>query len=230
MDFDANGNLWMVANVGGNPDGYAAQPIWQIRCYEVQPSSPYYVENQADREGVTGEIYDPDLVPPVLYYVADVAVSYVENSMFILAAQYIGGTYYDSQGYIFKYDLNQTPPPLVKSMKMPGPIQTIRGLSKCSKFDIEIDHTDLALENCRLIVLYQVATSEGVREVHLMKMDTNLNILADDMVQTNSDMWDAPQAIGLNVDSDKRNIVSMDMALGGALNDFFYFPMPGSGW
>jgi hypothetical protein len=230
MDFDAQGNLWMIANVGGNPDGNAAEPRWQIRKYEVQSSSPYYIENMAEREEVTGELDDPDIYPSILYYVADIAISYTENSMFVLAGQYIGGTYYDTQGYIYKFDLNTTPATMVQKTKMPGPIQTIRGLSKCSKFDIEIDHVDPALENCRLVILYQVATSSGVREVHVMRMDTNLNILADDMVQTDSDMWDAPMAIGLNVDTDKRNFVSMDMALGGALNDFFYFPMPGSGW
>ena len=63
-----------------------------------------------------------------------------------------------------------------------------------------------------------------------MRLDSDLNILADETVLVGGDMWDAPQAIAINTDSELRNLVSMDMMLGGSLNDFFYFPMPSTGW
>jgi len=229
IDFDENGDLWLVANVTGNPEGYTVQPTWQMRHYELQETSPYYVEDESDRIDITDDLVNPDTNPTHMYYIADIAISFEENTMVIASATYIGGSFYNSKALFSKYDLNTTPPTLLATEDLVGPIQLIRGLSKCSKLDIEYDHSDPGQETCRLVCLYQV-NSGGVFEDHIMKLDSDLNILADETVLVGGDMWDAPQSIAINIDSDLRNLVSMDMQLGGALNDFYYFPMPSSGW
>ena len=100
--------------------------------------------------------------------------------------------------------------------------------SGVSRADIDFDHSDLSAENCRLLVNYQ--TWDGQLNIHLMRLDTDMNILNDEIVVSGLGAWDNPHAFAMNVDADNRNLISIDMDSAQPWNDFAYFPMPTSGW
>ena len=71
--------------------------------------------------------------------------------------------------------------------------------------------------------MYQIFVSSAV-EVHLMKFDTDFNILADEILTIPT----APQSLAINTDPTLRNVL-MDN-YDEPYNDFWYFSMPVSGW
>ncbi|HDS29403.1 MAG TPA: hypothetical protein ENN67_00015, partial [Firmicutes bacterium] len=167
VDFDVNGDLWVVTNVKGIPDE-VGNPIWQLRHYELQDSSPYYVENLDDRLDITEDLFNPDAQPyGYMWYAADIAISYAEQSLFVMTASISGW----NRSWFAKYDIATSPPSLVTTVDIiPSMVWCSNpfGVSRC---DIEFDHSDLSVENCRLLVMYQTWTGEI--NVKLMRLDTD---------------------------------------------------------
>jgi hypothetical protein len=95
--------------------------------------------------------------------------------------------------------------------------------------DIEIDHVDPAYEKCRLLVMYQRYNGVST-DVHLMKLDTEFNILTDDILHAIGDPWSTPFAMAINTDPTLRNLIMIDYNLNPPRNDFHYYTMPTSGW
>ncbi len=225
IDFDAEGDMWVVTNVKGIPDE-TGNPIWQLRHYELQSSSPYYVENTADRLDISEDLYDPAAQPyGHMWYVADIAVSYEEDSLFVFSASISGWNH----SLFTKYDLSTSPPEWVENKDLlTSIVYCTNPYSKISRADIEFDHGDASVENCRLLVMYQ--TWDGSVRCHLMRMDTDFNVLNDDVVGPAFGAWDNPHAIAFNTDAEKRNLIGIDMEMSQPWNDFYYFSMPASGW
>jgi hypothetical protein len=224
VDFDADGDLWVVTDVKGIPDE-VGDPIWQLRHYELQSSVPYYVEKTSDRLDITEDLYDPNAQPyGHMWYAADIAISYTEDSLFVFTASISGWNH----SWFTKYDISTSPPAKVQGIDLISSMVYCTNPYGVSRCDIEFDHSDLSVENCRLMVMYQTWT--GQINVHLMRLDTDFNILNDETVQSGVGAWDNPHAIAINVDPDLRNIVALDMDSAQPLNDFAYFTMPASGW
>ncbi|MFH1676559.1 MAG: hypothetical protein ABIC40_05995 [bacterium] len=224
LDFDVDGDMWFVVNVKGIPDE-TGDPIWQLRHYELQSSSPYYVENLGDRLDISEDLYDPTAEPyGHMWYVADIAISYTEDSLFVFSAA-ISGT---RQSLFTKYDLSTSPPTFVMNKDLVDITQCTNPFSGISRADIDFDHSDLSVENCRLLVMYQDYDTNI--NGHLMRLDTDLNILNDYMFMDGWDPWDNPHAFAINTDPDNRNLIMIDMHYSAPFNDFFYFPMPTEGW
>ena len=229
MDFDADGDLWLTANVNGQSDTLPdLAPKWQLRHYELQTSSPYYIEKTADRIDITEDLVNPAAGSySHLRYISDIAISYTEDYLFIFA----GSIQSINRSLFVKYDIGVSPP-----TKITGIDLIPKAISFCSTpsfimsmNDIEFDHRDPIYEKCRLIVMYQVYNGTA-NDVHLMKLDTDFNILADNIVQTVSGAWQSPFALAINTDPVTRNFIAIDMDLSGPLNDFFYYTMPSSDW
>ncbi|MCX6646192.1 MAG: hypothetical protein NTY09_07535 [bacterium] len=227
MDFDKDGDLWIVTDLRGEwpgPPQEILPPVWQLRHYELQPSNPYYVENLADRLEINDDLTVTGTGGPVICnWVADIAISYAEDSLFVFANS--------SSGEIFvKYDISVSPPQWVANADLypesmafcPNPY------SGTTRVDIEFDHSDLSVENCRLMVMYQ--TWDGSIHLHLMRIDTDFNILNDVVLGPNFGSWDNPHCMAINTDPDLRNMIMIDMDSAPPHNDFFYFPMPSEGW
>lgn len=224
VDFDDDGDLWLITNVKGIPDE-TGNPIWQMRHYELQSSSPYYVEKMADRLDVTEDLFDPSAQPyGYMWYIADIAISYTDNSLFVFAVSILGW----GQSLFVKYDLTTSPPTKVMTKDLLPKIVYCSNPHGVSRADIEFDHSDLSVENCRLMVMYQ--TYDGSVRTNLMRLDTDLNILEDEIVGPGFGAWDNPHAIAFNTDPVKRNIVGIDMDNVAPQNDFYYFSMPATGW
>ena len=225
VDFDGEGDLWVVTNVKGIPNA-TRDPIWQLRHYELQGSSPFYVENISDRLDITEDLYNPDAEPyGHMWYAADIAISYSEDSLFVLTASISG----QNQTLFTKYDISTSPPSLVTTEDLLPNLAYCTNPYGVTRIDIEFDHTDLSVESCRLLVMYQTWNGTDV-DVNLMRLDTDFNILADEIIQSGFGLWDNPHAIAINVDPDLRNLVALDMLSSGPHNDFIYFNMPASGW
>ena len=228
IDFDRDGDLWLVTDLRGEYPGQPQEildPVWQLRHYELQESAPYYVENLADRLELNSDLtvtypYGTD----VCDLVADIAISYSEDCMILYA--------WSTWGEIFvKYDISQSPPMWVMEADLyPGSGSVCsHPYSGATRMDIDFDHTDLSVENCRLMVMYQ--TWDGEVHVHLMRLDTDLNVLNDMIVGPSYGSWDNPHCFAVNTDPDIRNIIMVDMeGAGSDYNDFFYYPMPAEGW
>ena len=227
MDFDKDGDLWLVTDLKGEWPG-APQPIeapvWQLRHYELQTSSPWYVENLADRLEINNDL---TLTGPggtgICNWVADIAISYSEDTLFLFANSY--------NGEIFvKYDISVSPPQWVTDADLYPESMAFcsNPYSGTTRVDIEFDHSDLSVENCRLMVMYQ--TWDGSIHVHLMRIDTEFNILNDVIVGPSYGSWDNPHCMAINVDPDLRNIIMIDMDSSQPFNDFFYYTMPSEGW
>ncbi len=232
VDFDDDGDLWLVVDMRGEwyPHPQAPSkldPIWELRHYELQASSPYYAENTSDRLDISMDLYDLNAAPwSAMWYVADIAISYVEDSLFILSSNIQGSNH----SLFNKYDLATTPPTLEDTQDLIPQITICSNpFSGSSRVDIEFDHSDLSTETCRLVVMYQ--TWSGQVDTHMMRLDTDLNILSDDIMLVGSGSWNVPQAIAINTDPVLRNIIAIDMeSTFGTYNDFFYFDMPATGW
>ena len=229
MDFDVDGDLWLVANVNGQSDTLPdLAPKWQLRHYVLQTSSPFYVENTSDRLDITEDLNNPAGGSySHLRYVSDVAISYTEDYLVIFA-----GTIQSINRTLFvKYDISASPPTKIADADLlPYAISFCSTPSfTMSMCDIEFDHRDPIFEKCRLIVMYQKYNGSA-NDVHLMKIDSEFNILADEIVQTISDPWKTPFDIAINTDSTGRNLIGIDMHYSSPFNDFLYYSMPGSDW
>jgi len=223
MDFDADGDLWLVANVNGESDTLPfVSPKWQLRHYELQASSPYYVENEDDRLDITEDLYNPAGGGSYMMYISDIAISYTEDYLFIFAAL--------NKSLFVKYDISVSPPVKLDTADL---IPTLSYNSTASftmsRNDIEFDHADSIYERCRLIVMYQTWNGTAC-DVHLMKLDTDFNILADNIVQTEPEAFKSAFALAVNTDQTTRNFLSIDMHYAAPFNDFFYYSMPSSDW
>ena len=219
VDFDEKGDLWLIANINGCVD-QSFPTVWQFRHYQMQATSPYYVEKMADRMDITNDLYDPS-GGGQMTYLADIAISYTEHSLIVFA-----GTF-GPENYFVKYDLTTSPPTKVMAKDILPSIVVCQNPFGISRADIEYDHTDLSAETCRLMVLYQ--TWNGAVQAHLARLDSNLNILNDQIPVQGLGAWDNPHAIAINTNPTNRNIVAIDMDYNPPLNDFWYFPMP-PGW
>jgi len=228
LDFDDEGDMWLVTDIRGEwyPAVEREDPIWQLRHYELQETAPYYSENIGDRLDITGDLTDSDWNSwAVALYVADIAISYTEDVMFVWAFSIQG----INQSLFVKYDLSTSPPSYIETQDLvPTAVGCSNPYAGMSRADIEFDHTDLSLESCRLMVMYQ--TYSGTLEINLMRLDTDLNVLADEMVTSGMGAWDNPHAIAFNTDPSLRNLITIDMDSSYPYNDFLYFPMPTSGW
>jgi len=229
IDFDADGDMWLIVDMRGEwyPPLDHLNPVWQLRHYELQETSPYYVENISDRLDISDDLYLPSAAPySYMWYVADIAISYAEDSLFVFASNIPGS----NRCMFVKYDISQSPPAWVDDADhIPAIVTCTQPYSGISRADIEFDHADLSAESCRLLVLYQIWDGSEV-QAKLMRLDTNLNVLTDEIVGDGFGSWDNPHAIAINVDSDLRNLISIDMASAAPLNDFTYFTMPTTGW
>jgi len=230
VDFDVDGDLWLVVDIRGEWHPAAApsklDPIWQLRHYELQTASPYYVENTDDRLDISEYLYDSGAEPyGHMWYVADCAISYVEDSLFIFSSTIQGWNH----SLFTKFDISTSPPSWVTNIDLaPQILSCSHPYSGISRADIEFDHSDLSAENCRLMVLYQ--TWSGQVDNHLMRIDTDFNVLSDEIIGAGFGSWDNPHAIAFNVDDDNRNLIAIDMASAIPHNDFYYFTHPASGW
>ncbi len=219
LDFDADGDMWLVTNVLGDNYDYG-QPIWQLRHYELQSSSPYYVENVSDRLDITNDLKNPAAGSAPFGYVTDIAVSYEEDFLFVFAGY--------SRSIFVKYDISASPPVKLDAVDLLPfgiAICTNSDCSIMSRNDIEIDHVDPKYEKCRVLIAYERWNGEA-NDVHLMKIDTDFNVLADVIVQTIGDSWMTPHAYSINTDPEKRNVIAIDMHYQIPFNDFFYYTMP----
>lgn len=230
IDFDADGDLWVIVDIRGEWHPAAApsklDPIWELRHFELQTSSPYYVENVSDRIDISDDLYDPNAEPyGHMWYIADMAISYAEDTMFVLSTSIQGW----NECLFSKFDLSTTPPSHVENADLVDSMTTCSnpysGVSRC---DIDFDHSDLSAENCRLLVMYQAYS--GSVDTHLMRLDTDFNILDDQITGPGSGGWDTAHAYAFNVDADNRNLIMIDMNSAGSYNDFYYFTMPSSAW
>lgn len=229
VDFDAEGDMWLIVDIRGewHPPHTHYDPIWELRHYELQESSPYYVENESDRLDISEDLYLPDAEPyGHMWYIADIAISYTEDLLFVFASNIQGS----NRSMFVKYDISQSPPEWVDDSDLiPALVTCSNPYSGISRADIEFDHADLSAENCRLLVMYQIWDGSEV-QAKLMRLDTDMNVLADEIVGDGFGSWDNPHAIAINVDTDLRNLIAIDMASSAPLNDFGYFDMPSTGW
>jgi hypothetical protein len=225
MDFDAEGDLWMIVNAKGIPDE-VGDPVWQLRHYELQASSPNYVENLTDRLDITNDLIDPGLSAPYqeMWYVADCAISYTDDSLVVITGAILGL----GETWWAKYDLSTSPPTLDFTDDILPAVVYTSNPHGITRIDIEYDHSDLSAENCRLTVMYQTWNGSSV-DVHMMRLDSELNVLADEMILSGAGVWDNPHAFAVNTNTDNRNLISIDMDLSTPYNDFDYFDMP-TGW
>jgi hypothetical protein len=226
VDFDDDGDLWMVTDVNDGPSN-GQSPVWELRHYELKTSSPYYVEKTSDRLDITEDLNNPAAGSySHLWYVSDIAISYTEDFLFVFAGSIQGV----NRCLFVKYDISVSPPAKVDDADLiPAIVCNSTPFSGMSRNDIEFDHGDPLYEKCRLTVMYQTWNGTAC-DVHLMKLDTDFNILADNIVQTISGPWTTPFALAINTDPVKRNFIAIDMDMSVPLNDFFYYTMPSSDW
>ncbi len=223
VDFDVDGDLWIATNVRGVIiSGDVTNAVWQLRHYELQASSPYYVETLADRLEINDDLTDP--VNGHMWDLSDIAISYSEDCLIIFSIGFGGG----ARGWFVKYDISTSPPTHVAGVNLLSSLSLCSNPYGVSRCDIEFDHSDQSVENCRLLVMYQAW--DGEVQVHLMRLDTDLNILNDEIVGPPLGPWYAPHAIAINTDPDLRNLISIDMSGSAPYNDFSYWTMPTSGW
>ena len=226
MDFDGDGDLWIITDVMGGPTS-TINPVWQLRHYELQTVSPYYVENMTDRLDITMDLVVDYPAYPRLWYLADLAISYEEDFLFTW------GTNIQSpcRSVFVKYDLSTSPPTKVLSQDLlPFAIAICSTpYSGMSRGDIEIDHSDPLYEKCRILVMYQ-KWNDPVSEIHYMKLDSDFNILADEVLHDSTDPWFTPFAFTINTDPDNRNLIAIDYNQSEPRNDFHYYTMPVADW
>ncbi|MCD6216525.1 hypothetical protein J7L05_01555 [bacterium] len=213
MDFDSDGDLWMVTNVYGGPS-----PIWQLRHYELQGSSPYYIENLSDRLDITNDLYYPRAA--TMRYISDIAISYSEDYLFVF-----GSTSTQASSCV-KYDISTSPPTWDSYTFVNAPIFNVTPYSGMSRNDIEIDHVDPLYEKCRLLVMSQ-AWNGSSSDIHLIKYDTDFNMLADEIVNTFSSPWSSPFTFAINIDPETRNLIAINYS---SSNGFTYYEMPDTDW
>ncbi len=228
VDFDGDGDMWLITDVIDGPSHGGENPVWQLRHYELQPSKPFYVENVSDRLDITQDLKN-DAYPsyPYVWYLADLAISYEEDCLFTF-----GSTIQSPCRSIFvKYDLSTSPPTKAASEDLlPFAIAICSTpYSGMARGDIEIDHVDPLYEKCRVLVMYQKWNGTS-SDIHLMKMDTDMNILADEIMTDIVDPWSSPFGMTINTDPDLRNLIMIDYNLDQPRNDFHYYSMPASDW
>ena len=223
MDFDKDGDLWLVTDLRGEWPGGPVEildPVWQLRHYELQAAVPFYVENEIDRLEINSDLtVDSD----ICNFIADLAISYSEDCLIVFANSFSGEIF-------VKYDIGVSPPQWVMDADLyPASMAFCSNpYSGTTRVDIEFDHSDLSVENCRGLVMYQ--TWDGSIHVHLMRIDTDLNVLNDVILGPDFGSWDNPHCMAINVDPDLRNLIMIDMDSALPRNDFFYMPMPSEGW
>ena len=71
------------------------------------------------------------------------------------------------------------------------------------------------------------AWNGSASDIHLIKYDTDFNMLADEIVNTFSSPWSTPFTFAINVDPETRNLIAINYS---SSNGFTYYAMPDTDW
>jgi len=191
MDTDDNGDVWAVTeenDFSPTQAAYLDHFIWDGSTYIYDAATSVAIPE------VDMTLYEYAAIP-------DIAVSYTDDKILVLYAEsQMPGDQPETSEYVAFYDISSGVP--VYEMIMQDPIPGNLGFwsfgGRIMCVDIEIDHSDPALESCRVYLNGRTWYSNGQCTI---KMDIDGNILDQDVEAdfndpTISDRWYA--AIGIS--------------------------------
>jgi len=225
IDFDHNGDLWAVVRTG--PSDNSAEWVFELRHYALLEDAPYYEPVPDDMLDISGQAM---IGPLTQRGVGDMGISFYLNRLFIFTANTSDG----GSNRLTSWDLNESPPVLIKTLDNPYPPFTrhhIFSQGALSRMNVDVDHRfpDDREEQCRVYLYATVWTygpPAGV-DCYLMRLDGDLNVLDTGEIwhpDFPAEFHDVPQCAIINDQgpSATANIIGH----GWDINTFYDWPVP----
>jgi hypothetical protein len=176
VDTDWNDDMWTVEYIlNSDPTPMGIQAF--IEHYEWTGTS--YVHNPADSLEITS---DMELNP---LEITEMGIVFSAHRLIILEH-----SSYPWKGNMYNYDISNGQPVLMPELTQHNFLSTPLSESQIGHwrkaFDIEIDHTDLSQEGCRIMLAWRsgLGWTDGS---YFAKYDIDMNLLAEHHVEGTSD-------------------------------------------
>jgi hypothetical protein len=221
LDFDKNGDLWVVTKTGS----LGADAVFEIRHYSVLDDDPFYspvLQDTVDitESGMTG--------PPLGLGIGDIGISFYLHRLFVFSANTQDG----GSNRLTSWDLNVSPPVKLADLQDPYPPYTRHNIfgntGALSRMEVDVDHRfpEDKHEQCKIYLFASVYNS-GDLDNSIIRVDGDLNILDNGEPYVlhspfNFDVF--PQCAVINDwgPSGSGSLISVDWATA----HFTYWPVP----